>query len=49
MCKGKLRLKAEYLFDIILGPEKRDQGEQHIAWKSGRILKVFKMMIFLSE
>ena len=49
MCKGKLKTKSELLFDIILGPEKMLQGAKRIAWKSGRIHKVFKMLIFLSE
>lgn len=49
MCKGKHKTKAEHLFDIILGPEKMHQGEKRVAWRSGRIHKVFKMLIFLSE
>ena len=27
MCKGGIREKAEILFDIVLGPNKKAQGE----------------------
>mgnify|MGYP006109909627 CR=1 FL=1 len=49
MCKGKLREKARILFDIVMGPTKLLQGETLVSWKSGRIIKVFKQLIYFSE
>ena len=59
MCKGSLHSKAKYLFDLILGPrlakaekEMREENEEHkthISWKSGRMVKIFKRIIWFSE
>jgi hypothetical protein len=42
MCKGNIREKAEMLFDVVLGPKAKEQGELRVSWKSGRIIRVFK-------
>lgn len=52
MCKGSLNTKAEYLFDLILGPENaraeeaaRLKDEHHcsyISWKSGRMTSILR-------
>ena len=49
MCRGGIREKANILFDIVLGPAKIFQGEKEVSWRSGRIIRVFKMIIYLSE
>ena len=49
MCKGSVTEKADILFDIILGPAKKFQGEKEVSWRSGRIIRVFKMIVYLSE
>ena len=42
MCKGRHEIKAELLFDIILGPDKMLDEETHIAWRSGKLIRIFK-------
>ena len=60
MCKGSLRDKAAYLFDLLLGPEKarseRKEREKNpknaktfLSFKGGRIQQAFKRLIFFSE
>ena len=49
MCKGTVKEKAEFLFDIALGPEGVKQEKESIAWKSGRMVSAFKKLIFYSE
>jgi len=49
MCKGSHKIKAELLFDVIMGPDKMLNQETHIAWRSGRLIKILKQLIFFSE
>jgi hypothetical protein len=61
MCKGSLRTKATYFFDLLLGPEtakaeknereKDDTGNSktYLAWKGSRLTNAFKRLIFFSE
>jgi hypothetical protein len=49
MCKGKMNVKAELFFNLIVGPEGARQGKDTIAWKSSRMLQAVKRLIFFSE
>jgi hypothetical protein len=48
MCKGTVKEKALFLFDIIVGPKSIEQNDS-IACSSSRMKKAFKMMLFFSE
>ena len=61
MCKGNLKTKATYFFDLLLGPEiaraeqaqrEKDQdgtSRTYLAWKGNRLTTAFKRLIFFSE
>jgi len=51
MCKGKIRDKAELLFEVIIGPIKAEENneDETVAWKSGRMVNAFKKLIYFSE
>ena len=49
MCKGTVRYKAGIMFDIAIGPEKLKEENGTISWKSSRLIKAFKQLIFYSE
>ena len=49
MCKGTVRYKAGIMFDIAIGPEKVKESNGTISWKSSRLIRTFKQLIFYSE
>jgi hypothetical protein len=60
MCKGSLKSKATYLFDLLLGPEKArserkerelkpKEARTFLSFRGGRIQQAFKRIIFFSE
>lgn len=51
MCKGTVRHKAGVMFDLVLGPEKVKDNDDlsTISWKSSRLVRVFKQLIWYSE
>ena len=49
MCKGTVRYKAGIMFDIAIGPEKVKDTGATISWKSSRLIRAFKQLIFYSE
>ena len=51
MCKGTVKEKAYYLYDLIIGAsQNKDEDEpEQVACTSGRMKSAFKKMIFFSE
>ena len=49
MCRGTHREKSYMLFDAIIGPTGAKVERDQVSWRSSRMLKAFKFLIFFSE
>ena len=48
-CRGTLKEKSIILFDAIIGPTGLKVEREQVSWKSSRMQKAFKYLIYFSE
>lgn len=48
-CRGTHKEKSMILFDAIVGPTGIKVERDQVSWKSSRMLKAFKYLIYFSE
>lgn len=48
-CRGTTEQKAIHLFDVIIGPNGRAINKNEVQWRSKRMIRAFKYLVYFSD